>query len=326
MMRQRATEEEQADMDARRRSARQSADKLLRKARDDAFGRLSLFEEGLPVASSVSAGGGAPVAPALLEVSALRGLPGGDAKGAWAHLRASCGEEFRLGGLRNAGRACFANALLQVLLRLPAVALWLSHHAGACDALPCCLACTLWRSREAFGQRPAAVPALVVGFRGFPGLELFGDGAQHDVAEFCGCLLDALRDGEVAAGRFADWPGVGLGANKVSNVERLFGFVLEQRSRCVACGDFAATVVRHDGDRVLRLPVPAFKERDRVWTTTELYYARAAPSEAQLGCQRCGSLTAHREQTRLLTQPNVLLLLVQRRGQGGTMFSSRKRC
>ena len=189
----------------------------------------------------MSAGGGAPVAPALLGVSALRGLLVGDARGAWAHLRASCGDGFRLGGLRDAGRACFANALLQVLLRLPAFALWLSHHAGACDAVPCCLACKLWRSREAFGQRPAAVPALVVGIRDVPGLEHFGDGAQHDVAEFCDCLLGALRDREVAAGRSAEWPGVGVGANKVSHVERLFGFVLEQRSRCDACGDSAAT-------------------------------------------------------------------------------------
>ena len=56
-----------------------------------------------------------------------------------------------------------------------------------------------------------------------------------------------------------------------------------------------------------------------MWTTTELYYARAALSEAQLDCHRCGSRTAHREQTHLLTQPNVLLLLVQPEAGGLTL-------
>ena len=80
----------------------------------------------------------------------------------------------------------------------------------------------------------------------------------------------------MTAGRFADWAGAGLGDGKASHVERLFNFVLEQRSRCDTCGDSAATAVRYGFDRVLRLPVPESTERGRVWTTTELYYARAS--------------------------------------------------
>ena len=75
----------------------------------------------------------------------------------------------------------------------------------------------------------------------------------------------------------------------------------------------AATAVRYGFDRVLHLPLPELSERGRVWTTTELYYERAAPSKVELECRECSVRTPHREQARLLTQPNVLLLQVQRR-------------
>ena len=264
LLRQRATEDVQADLDARCRAARQAVDKRLRRAREAAFGESSLFDERPGLVAAVLAGDAAPVAPASLDVVALRGLPGGDARSAWAHLRVLCGEEFRLGGLRNADRACFANALLQVLLRLPTVSLRRSHHAGVCDRASDCLACRLWRSRGVLGQRPTAVPPLVATFGEFAGLGRFGDGLQHDLEEFCCCLLYALRDREVTAGRFADWAGAGLGDAKASHVERLFSFVLEQRSRCDACGGSAATAVRYSFDRVLRLPVPESAERGRV--------------------------------------------------------------
>ena len=157
------------------------------------------------------------------------------------------------------------------------------------------------------------MPALVASFGEFALLSHFGDGLPRDLDEFYCCLLDALRDRAMTAGRFTDWAGAGLGDGKASHVERLFGFVLEQRSRCDACGDSAATAVRYSFDRVLRLPVPESAERGRVWTTTELYYARVAPTEVELACRRCSGRTSHREQARLLTQPNVLLLQVQRR-------------
>ena len=122
----------------------------------------------------------------------------------------------------------FANAILQVLLRLPAVAMWLCHHAGACDVPSACLACAVWRSRRALWRQAAAVPELVSRLCEFEELAAFGDERQHDAEEFCASLLDALCGREVRAGRFAEWP-LGARRRRVTHVERLFGFVLEQR-------------------------------------------------------------------------------------------------
>ena len=128
-MRQRAAQEAQADLDQQRRSARRAADKRLREARDAAFGKASLFAEGLLLASAPCA---VPVAPADLDVVALRDLPAGLAKDTWCFLREVPGVsgEPRVAGFANFGqKSCFATVVLQVLLRLPAVALWLSQHA-----------------------------------------------------------------------------------------------------------------------------------------------------------------------------------------------------
>ena len=327
LMRQRAAEEERADVEALRRAARAVASKRLEDARGAAFGQESLFPElrlqRLRVAAARPSEGGAremPSAPAALDVVALRGLPGGDGKGAWAHLRAvgGSGGVPLVGGLGNPEqRSCFANALVQVLLRLPAVALWRGQcHTGVCDAAPECVACLLWRSREALGRRPAAVPMLVAALDRLPLLCRFGDGAQHDLEEFCCSLLAALRGGELAAGRFAEWHGFASGDGRAAHVDRLFGFVLEQRRRCLACGGAAEVSTAYGGGLMLHLPVPEGAGCSRVWTATELYYARAAPSDVECFCAVCGGRTVHREQAHLATQPCVLLLHVGRRRAG----------
>ncbi len=53
-----------------------------------------------------------------------------------------------------------------------------------------------------------------------------------------------------------------------------------------------------------------------MWTATELYFLRCAPSIVDLQCCRCGPGSRFREQERLLTQPNVLLLHPLRRERG----------
>ena len=74
-------------------------------------------------------------------------------------------------------------------------------------------------------------------------------------------MLDALHEGELAAGRRADWLGAPVAA---THVDRLFGFVLEKRLRCESCGDLAEQRSVYSTDRVLHLPVPAQEERARV--------------------------------------------------------------
>ncbi len=309
--RQRALEADQAEAESALRAARKAAEKAQSKLRGLAFGPGTLF-----AAESAAPGVGLappPPAPSTLQIAELEGLPGGDARAAWAHLRARGGDRSvpGLGGFKSAGNTCFANAVLQVLLRLPAVAIWLSEHASGCAA-GACLLCELGRARVALGCRPAAAPSLVARVGAFPGLRAFAGGGQHDAAEFCGCLLDALHEGELAAGRRADWLGA---PGEATHVDRLFGFVLEKRLRCESCGDFAEQRSVYSTDRVLHLPVPA-PERAPVWTATELYFLRCAPSIVDLQCCRCGPGSRFREQERLLTQPNVLLLHPLRRERG----------
>ena len=266
-----------------------------------------------------------PVPPADLDILALRDLPAGAAMDAWAALRAVPGVsgEPRLAGFANFEQgSCFATVALQVLLRLPAVALWLCHHAAVCDFGVGCVACALWRSREALLASRPRVPELVLRLAEFPALSRFASGEQHDADDFMTSLLAALHMQEVDAGRFAVWSGLDGGEGRASHVDRPFGFLQEQRLACDVCaapGTCGSVTARCAASLVWRLPNPGLEEPKRVWTTTGLYFRSAAARGVEFDCPGCASRTGHREQVCLLSAPNVLILYVDRvlGGAGG---------
>ena len=85
LMRLRAADEAQADVDARVRAARGAARRFLDGLRAEACGKESLFADGVVV----TAGRPLPAAPSTVAVPGLEGLAAGDGDSVWRHLRAN---------------------------------------------------------------------------------------------------------------------------------------------------------------------------------------------------------------------------------------------
>ena len=119
---ERASFEDRARATARQRTAE------LARLREAAFGLANLFRISVPEAL--------PVPLADVSVPVLDGLPAGSAAASWRHLVAEEGAVAlpAVAGLVNKHNTCYALSLLQVLLRLPPLALWLQWHYSRCDA------------------------------------------------------------------------------------------------------------------------------------------------------------------------------------------------
>ena len=128
-----------------------------------------------------------PEAPATVTVPGTEGLAAGDGASVWRHLRANCpndGDVPRIGCFASTRNASFLGVTVQVLLRLPAVALWLTQHVAVCD-LDRCFICALWRSRSSLGSgRGSEVPALLAQLGHADFFEAFCDGRSHSAADF----------------------------------------------------------------------------------------------------------------------------------------------
>ena len=250
LMRQRAADETQADVDACMKKARKAARRFLESLRAEACGKDSLFAEGLAVADVRSL----PAAPCTVSVPVLRtrlpeteeGLSVGDGDSVWRHLEA-VGAGFdglvpRIGCFAFTGNTSFVGVIVQVLLRLPSMALWLSQHAAMCD-LDDCFTCAVCDSRASLRSGIGA-KALVLLEKPcqYGELEAFCDGNSHAAAGFLDEFLSQAHRGEHFQGRVSEWTG--FPGQFVTHVDRLFGFVVGQRIACRASGVAGAVCQR----------------------------------------------------------------------------------
>ena len=222
-------------------------------------------------------------------------------------------------------RSCYVLSVLQALLRVPAIASWLGFHCQSCivedasnDLSRVCCACALWRSRKALGKR--VVPELVLR-RDLAG-KCFHDLNQHDVVAFISGLLEALRDAEREVSRCAPLPpDLKFSSMVCTHVDRIFSFVCEERSQCVACGHI---IVEFYVDSILRLPLVHLEGEGP--SITDLYVQTCQLSSlGRPGSDRecsgaCGCRTLHLIQVRIATTPNVLLVHLERVGPQGKIL------
>ena len=149
-MRQRLSEAEKASLDERRAAAGRATEKFREKLRFAAFGKSSLF------GTDISNQHAAPVAAGAVVVEGFGdGVPSGSATSVWSFLSRACGAQggpaVPVGGLFSLPASSAPGVVLQVLLRIPAFAMWLHLHMQSCAGSSSCLACALWRCRVACG-------------------------------------------------------------------------------------------------------------------------------------------------------------------------------
>ena len=302
-------ESEMEDVQKRERKARQDREKAFKVLHDAAFGGTSLWSHR--DAASL------PAAARGVQVSDSRGgilaCQVGAAEDLWRALRLS-GIATGMHGYSNVDQeSCFANSILQVLLRIAPVASWLAQHNDECSAARGeCVACLLFGCTLDL-RHPPSQPRLVAAVREGRILSRFSSG-QHDAAEFLQELLGLLIDCEKAGQRVGSWRS-GEGFEMVAtHVDRLFAGVVATFLRCASCN--GPIRMQFEACKSLLLPAPEADESNRVFTCTELYFMFAAQERLDgsemVHCGACGVRTAHSKQIALVTAPTLLVLQPRR--------------
>ena len=311
LARQLAVERDREGMSKAQRRGAQARQRRRADLQSQAFGSASLFR-GDVVAQPVR-GEGAVVSPASVAIHGWDGVPAGS----WSSVAGLP----RI-GFENRSNMCYANSALQVLLRTPAVAEFAKWHTpercGIGGRPDVCIGCCLHQSFvEVSSIRPAAgaLKPSLVRHRRLAGGDYDNDG-QQDASDFVRHVLEQLVEVERRAGREAPW-AVGelewpdYGQPRVTQVERLFGFVVEMRRCCEECG-----LCKYSLAPLLTLALPAVERDGGPMTISELYLAECGPrvldGESAVACARCQRRCKHREQMRVVQAPNVLVVQIKR--------------
>ena len=263
----------------------------------EAFGRESLFAESVNPLMALAAG--KPVAPSTIVIHCFDSLR----QTAWNDLR-----PFAPVGFLNRGHMCYVNSVSHVLLRVPAMSAWLEKHREVCAQGEGCLLCVLAATRAQLSlvnaHRSSAHLAVRRGLVG----AAFANNRQHDASEFSGFLLDRLRKNEKLAGRYGLWGHLQIDASCATHAERLFATVHETRRCCKTC-----SMVRVWYAMAYLWPVRAAVIVGGVQTFAEAYIKSCGPGVAEVHCPGCSATTEHTVQARVMTQPNVFIVQIQRR-------------
>ena len=312
LLRRRAQERDRDDLQrAQRRGAKQRRDRQ-RSLWQSAFGPDSLFSAGMQVLCE-SQSGEPPVSPTQVCI------PSGSVPLEGFGLA----ESVPLRGLVRRGNTCYVLAVAQVLLRTPGMHEWIRKHRekDRCDrATTTCVLCSLGKTLQSVAcparlGRDRAQPALVLERRRVDAR--FDSGAQQCAFEFTEALLNKLRVGEVSAMRCGPWPDVSLPDMPVAtHVDRLFGFVREERLRCRRCRRVRC---KYERDFILRLRPR--EVHGGPLSVEEMYYdfcsAQELTGDDAVACAGCDwQRTDHDRQDRIVSAPNVLVVQVKRNPEG----------
>ena len=134
-------------------------------------------------------------------------------------------------------------------------------------------------------------------------LEEGGASQERDPAQYLCRLFEAMRLRETLLGHSV----MEEGASSMTHVDRLFRFWIERRRECSMC---KAKSVVSEASWMWNVSVSDFSGIDV--TVQELYLRSCAERSVEVVCTRCKSTCAHREQQRMATLPNVLVVRVCR--------------
>ena len=290
-----ASEEQLQDMLRLKRQAVKQHRERDMEMRSIVNGDASLFNASLSGFTASEAGAG----PNEYSIAEYGGLLGAGGAAAWSTVPGGFPRPRAYdSGFGN------VNCAVQLLHRLLPVVLWLEQHARLCSVDVKCIVCALRRCREGMGALHSGVLVRGDEYRPAP-----GGWEGTSCAGYFEWIVDKLLAREQTMARVStsivggDCDAEGV----VTHIDRLFGYRVEERRVCAACGTQA---VDSWFERVWR--VSTSNQDTEGVTVTELLLKSCAVVMAVRQCAICSCECEHHAQRRLVSLPNLLMVRIDR--------------